>query len=290
MRIKIVVNPVAGRGRARRWLASAVRSLVERGAEVEVVESRGRDHLIEIGRSASNERWDRVVACGGDGTLHLLIRDMNLQRVTLGILPSGSGDDFARLLGIPHDPEIAAEYLFSETVREVDVASANGIRFLGVASVGFDAEVARYAHDHARFLRGSAIYLYSIFRVLPRFRPHRVIFERDGDRQEVEMMFAAIGNSSRYGGGIQVVPPAMIDDGLLDVCLVERCSKLDLLRTLPLAYSGKHITRPYVSLLRGRRFRFESEEHLEVFADGEPVTTTPVTLDLEKERLRIVVP
>lgn len=290
MRIRLIVNPAAGGGRGHRWLGRAARHLARLGAEVEVIESRDREHLIELGRDAGNESWDRVVACGGDGTLHLLIRQMDLTRCTVGILPSGSGDDFARALGIPRDVEAACELLLCSSIREVDVALANGIRYLGVAGLGFDSIVARYANEHAKFLPGALVYLYSILRVLPQFRPYQVAIERDGARSDQEIMFAAVGNSSRYGGGIRIVPTAVIDDRQLDLCVVNRCGKGALLRTLPLAYSGRHVRREYVTLERGARFRFESDEPLEVFADGEPVTETPVTIELAPERLHVVAP
>ncbi len=290
MRLKLIVNPTAGRGRAGRWMEKALPYLQERGAEVSVSESRSREHLIELGAEASRDDWDRVVACGGDGTLNLMIREMDLRRNVVGILPFGSGDDFARLLGIPRDLELACEMLFTERVREVDVALANGIRYLGVAGLGFDSEVARYANQNVRFLNGSAVYLYSIFRVIGRFRPHRVTLTLDGSESQEEIMFAAVGNSERYGGGIRIVPTARIDDRKLDLCLVRKCSKWQLLRTLPLAYSGKHVRRPYVTLKRGDRFEFVSEREMEVFADGEPVTFTPLVIELAEERLRIAAP
>ena len=103
-------------------------------------------------------------------------------------------------------------------------------------------------------------------------------------------MFAVVGNSRQYGGGIRIVPDALVDDGVLDFCIVHRTTRAQLLKTLPRAYMGKHGGRTFVELGRGIRFHFESDHPLEVYADGERVTTTPVTFGLASERLKLMSP
>jgi diacylglycerol kinase (ATP) len=120
--------------------------------------------------------------------------------------------------------------------------------------------------------------------VLPRFTPHQVRINGKDDT----IMFATVGNSRQYGGGIRIVPEARIDDGMLDFCIVHRTSRFQLLMTLPLAYSGAHVKKPFVETGRGSEFRFESDAPLEVYADGERVTTTPVTFGLAGEKLKFV--
>lgn len=243
--------------------------------------------MTKAAADASRGGFDRVVVCGGDGTLHLAVREFDLARGTLALVPLGSGDDFAKVLGIPRDVRAACELALRGTAREVDVAIANDIRFLGVAGLGFDSEVARYANENVKFLRGSLVYLYAIIRVLPRFIPHRVTI--DGARDE-EIMFATVGNSRQYGGGIRITPDALIDDRLLDLCIVHRTSRLQLLKTLPKAYTGAHVKRPFVETGRGTTFTFASERPMDVYADGERITATPVRFALSDERLRIVAP
>src|SRR5215212_8755207 len=213
MHLKVLFNPFAGRGRARRHIADAEAYLRSRGARVELQASASPEDMTRIAAKASAAGYDRVVVCGGDGTLNLAVREFDLARGTLALLPLGSGDDFARVSGIPRDLRSACNAVLDGRVREVDVATANGLRYLGVAGLGFDSEVARFANERARFLRGSLIYLYSIFRVLPRFTPHRV---RINERDE-EIMFAVFGNTPQYGGGIRIAPEARMDDGQLEV-------------------------------------------------------------------------
>lgn len=170
-----------------------------------------------------------------------------------------------------------------------DVAAADDTRYLGVAGVGFDSEVARYAAE-VRFLRGPLVYLYAIFRVLPRFEPRRVRIIADGAETDLEIMFAVVANTGQYGGGIRIAPGARPDDGELDLCIVHRTSRVQLLKTLPLAYAGRHVASPFVEIRRVRQVRIESvATPLDVYADGECVSQTPVSFRLENERLRMVV-
>ena len=287
MKLKIIFNPTAGRGRARRHIGKALAYLRERDADVDCVPSASPADLTRIAAESSRGEWDRVVVCGGDGSLHLAVREFALDRGTLALLPLGSADDFACAAGIPRTLIDACDAILSGNTREIDVATANGLRYLGVAGLGFDAEVAQYANKNVQFLRGSLLYLYSTLRVLRRFTPHRV---RVNGMHSEEIMFACIGNTRQYGGGIRITPNARIDDGLLDLCLVRRTTRFQLLKTLPRAYTGAHVRSPFVGTARATQFTFESEQPMEVYADGERLTRTPVTFALAREKLRIAIP
>ena len=287
MRLKLIFNPAAGRGRARRHVREVEGHLRGLGASVDLHVSASPEDLTRTAAEASRDGYDRVVVCGGDGSLNLALREFDLDAGTLALLPLGSGDDFARVLGIPRDLPGACEIAVGPGVRQVDVAIANGTRYLGVAGLGFDSEVARFANERVRLLRGSLVYLYAIFRVLPRFRPIPVRI--DGARLE-EIMFATVSNSGQYGGGIRIMPDALLDDGQLDLCLVLRTSRTELLKTLPKAYRGAHLGSSFVETARADRFHFESERVLDVYADGERITTTPVTFAFDGRRLKIAAP
>jgi diacylglycerol kinase (ATP) len=283
--LKLIYNPTAGRGRARRHIAEAEALLRARGAKLDIEASNSPADLTRMARESSAAGYDRVVISGGDGSLNLAVREFDLARGTLALLPQGSGDDFARVLGIPRKLKPACDLIIDGAPREVDVAVANGLRYLGVAGLGFDSEVARFANE-VKHLRGSLVYLYAILRVLPRFTPHQVrINERNQD-----IMFAVVGNSCQYGGGIRIVPSAEVDDRLLDLCIIHRTTRGELLKTLPRAYTGTHVKSEFVETMRGTEFRVQSEELLEVYADGERLTTTPVQFGLAEQRLRIIAP
>jgi diacylglycerol kinase (ATP) len=289
--LKLIYNPAAGRGRARRHVRDVEELLRARGARVDCEPSTSPDDLVRIAAESSRAGYDRVVVAGGDGTLNLAVREFDLEKGTLALIPTGSGDDFARVTGVPRDIPGAVENVLTGRVAEYDVAHANGLRYLGVAGLGFDSEVAEYANRNAKFLRGSAVYLYAILRVLPKFTPRSVYIRTDDDgTRDEEIMFAAIGNTRQYGGGIRITPDALPDDGLLDLCIVHRTTRTQLLKTLPKAYTGAHVKSPFVETGRGRTFHFESEQAMAVYADGEPLTRTPVTFGVCPQKLKFVVP
>jgi YegS/Rv2252/BmrU family lipid kinase len=288
--LKVIYNPTPGRGKARRWVRDVEELLRARGARADCEATTGPDDLVRIAAESSRAGYDRVVVMGGDGTLNLAVREFDLEKGTLALIPTGSGDDFARVTGIPRTLREACENVIDGVVREVDVALANNLRYLGVAGLGFDSEVADYANRDVKFLRGSAVYLYAILRVLPRFTPRLVSIRTADGTCEQPIMFAAIGNTRQYGGGIKITPDAIVDDGLLDLCIVHETTRMQLLKTLPLAYSGAHVKSPFVEIGRGREFHFASDQPMAVYADGEPLTQTPVSFGLCPQKLRVVVP
>lgn len=290
MHLKVIYNPAAGRGRARRHVREVEEYLRARGARVDCEPSTSPADLVRIAAESSRGGYDRVVVCGGDGTLNLAVREFDLAHGTLALIPTGSGDDFAKVMGIPRKIRAACDVVIGGRVREVDVALANGIRYLGVAGLGFDSEVADYANRNVKFLRGSAVYLYAILRVLPRFKPRPVEIRSDDGMRREEIMFAAVGNTRQYGGGIRITPDAIVDDGLLDLCIVHRSTRAELLKTLPKAYTGAHVRSSFVETGRGKAFHFSSETPMAVYADGEPLTRTPVSFEMAEGRLRVVVP
>lgn len=287
MNLKLIYNPAAGRGKTRRRIAAVEAYLSKRGARLDVHSTSSASDLTRVAAESSRAGFDRVVVCGGDGSVHFAVREFDLERGTLAVVPLGSGDDFARVAGIPKDIEGACEAILSGRTREVDVATANGTRFVGVAGLGFDSAVAAFANE-VKVMRGSAVYVYAILRVLPRFTPHPVRITIDDASRSDTIMFMAIGNSRQYGGGIRIVPAAEIDDGILDYCIVHRTSRFQLLKTLPRAYTGAHVTSPFVETGRGRSFRVECDSVLEVYADGERVAQTPVVFGLGG-RLKVAV-
>jgi diacylglycerol kinase (ATP) len=288
--LKVIYNPAAGRGRARRNVREVEEYLRSRGARADCEPSTGPADLVRIAAESSRAGYDRVVVCGGDGTVNLAVREFDLTQGTLALIPTGSGDDFAKVMGIPRKIRQACDVVLDGKVREVDVALANNIRYLGVAGLGFDSEVADYANRNVKFLRGSAVYLYAIFRVLPRFTPRPVQIRTENGTRDEHIMFAAVGNTRQYGGGIRITPDAIVDDGLLDLCIVHETTRVQLLKTLPKAYTGAHVTSPFVETGRGKEFHFSSEQAMAVYADGEPLTKTPVSFGVCSEKLRVVVP
>jgi diacylglycerol kinase (ATP) len=295
-RIRVIVNPSANSGRARKVLRLASGALENGtvGLRFEWVESRSGEHLIEMVREAQAEELDAVALAGGDGTVALALAALDgPNRVPLALLPVGSGNDFARDLGIPRGPRAACQVLADGTPRWVDVARAEpgGLRYCCVASVGLDELALRIIHG-SWLPRSKALNICAVLRALCAYQPRQVRVGWEGGSFEGEVMFVAVTNTRGYGGGFLVSPQAQLDDGLLNVCIVRRTAKSRLLWHFPRILRGTHGVLPEVIMAASPWVRIEGVgDELAVALDGElPRSTTPVELRCEAQALQVCVP
>lgn len=301
MKITILSNPTAGGGKARRVLDEAVEVLRRGGVEPHVQESRSPQHLVELACNAREEKPDVVVAAGGDGTVHYVVNGLFPGKVPLGIIPVGRGNDFARGLGIPFNPREAADVLLKGNVREIDLARVRGaddssrkgetqsIFYACIGGVGFDSVVNQYANDRARRVHGRLAYLWGILRCLKSYRAQRLELISGGQNFSDDIMLAVVGNNTSYGDGVKMTPRARLDDGLLDVCIVPRMSKWELLRWIPSAYRGTHLAHPRIVYFQACSVTLRSAARLELFGDGEFLQELPATIEVIPRALRVVV-
>ena len=290
MRIIVLVNPNAGRGKARSVLRDALEVVRRKGIAADVQESRDAEHLRQLARRAAAEKPDAVVSLGGDGTQHYVLNGMMGSEIPLGIIPCGSGNDLAKGLGIPTQPRAAAEALCAGATRRVDLGQAGNTVFSCIAGAGFDSVVTRYANERVRRLKGSAAYAWSILRSLKYYRPEPLEIVSDVQRFSGEVIFAVVGNNVSYGGGIHLTPRAQLDDGLLDVCVVPYMGKWELLRWVPSAYGGQHLRHPRIIYFQTPMVSFKSSSRLELFGDGEFIQELPATIAVVPRGLSVIVP
>jgi len=287
---RFLVNPGGGRGRAGRHLRE-LRELAA-GAGVDVVLSRDVEHLRAEARRAAQEGLDRLLVAGGDGTVHHAIRGLEGGDCALAILPLGSGNDLAAALGVPSALAAAAALGLHGERRRIDLARFGAVPFGCVAGVGFDSEVNRYANALRR-LRGPLIYVWSVLRVLPRFRPPRVELTHAGGGYSGPAMFVAFANAPRYGGGMRIAPDARLDDGEMDVVVVKALPRTKLLRVFPRVFTGTHTRFPEIEIVRARRAEIALDRPLIAHGDGEPlleVGARPVTVEVVPNGLLVVAP
>jgi diacylglycerol kinase (ATP) len=259
---RLLLNPAAGRGKAA--------AFVDGCDGLEVIRSDGPADLEAQARRIAEAGDERLLVAGGDGTLHHAIRGLAGSETALGIIPFGSGNDFARALNVPLEPEAALRHALDSPIRRIDLGRVDGEPFACVASLGFDAEAAGVAH-RTRLVRGRWLYPYAVARTLLAFRAPRLRIETEEGGFEGEAMLAAAANTPCYGGGMQIAPDARLDDGLLDLVVVERISRPRLLRLFPRVYGGSHTGYPEVRLLRVASARIHADRRLGFFADGEPL-------------------
>jgi YegS/Rv2252/BmrU family lipid kinase len=293
-RFYAIVNPVAGGGAARRaWIA--VRPVLEAAGTAEMVETRGRGHAAELAESAARAGWPAIVALGGDGTVHetanglLRAADGDAETAALGVIPVGSGNDFAVLAGLPRDPIAAARRIVAGEERRVDVGRVDGRWFTNGVGIGLDARVAIEA-DRSRRGKGMGMYLLALARVLRAFRPPRMRVEIDGEVMDRPLTLVTVGNGGRHGGGFWLCPDARIDDGVLDVCVCDGLSRPRMLALLPRTLRGTHVGASCVHMRRARRVRITSASPLPVHADGEVLyhDAHDLTIEIVPARLRLL--
>ena len=289
-----IVNPTAGRGAAAKAWPAVRDALAAGGARVQLAPTRGRGHAMELAEAAAAE-WPVIVAVGGDGTVHEVVNGLlrasapGEAAAALGIVPVGSGNDFALLAGLSRDPGEAARRIAAGDERRVDVGRVGSRWFTNGVGVGLDAHVAVEA-NRARRLRGIGIYLWALAKVLRSFTPPVMRVEIDGGEvMERPMTLVTVGNGGRHGGGFWICPDARIDDGLLDVCVCDGLSKPRILRFLPKVMRGTHVGESCVHLRTARRVRISIESPVPVHADGEILAEDARELEIEIEagRLRL---
>jgi YegS/Rv2252/BmrU family lipid kinase len=288
-RLRLIVNPHAGGGRTAAALPAVEAALRARGAEVRTDRTLSIDHAVALGREAA-QAGEVAVSFGGDGLAGAVAHALRGTEGVLGVLPGGRGNDFARKLGIPSDAGSAAAVLVEGRERTVDVAEVDGRTFLGIASYGFDSDVQDIANA-TTVVRGQLVYLYATLRGIAAWRPVRLTFAADGGPERAVTGYAvAACNSGVFGGGMALAPDADLEDGLLDVVVTGHTPKLRFLRNLPKVFKGTHLDEPEVELLRARELRVDAERPFRIYADGDPIGTTPATIRAVPGALRVLVP
>ncbi len=288
-RIALLVNPTSGKGRGAREGTAAAARLRELGLTVDVLIGVDGTAAGGLARNAVQQGYDAIVAVGGDGMLHLVLQAVAGTGVPLGIVPAGSGNDFARLLGLPaHDPVAAADVIAAGHQRTVDAAQVGERWYAGVLSSGFDSNVNERA-NRMRWPRGASRYNLAILAELRVFKPVPFTIVLDGEPLHREAMLVAVGNGTSYGGGMQVCPGALVDDGQLSVTVLGRLSKVEFLRVFPRVYKGTHVLHPAISVHTARTVRLEAPDVV-AYADGEHVAPLPVEVRCVPGALTVLVP
>jgi len=287
--VSLIVNPMAGGGRAAKALPRVERRLGDLGVAFHTERTRDLEHARDLARLAA-EAGETVVTLSGDGLVGCVAGVLRERPGSvLGILPGGRGNDFARVLGIPLEAEEACAVIAHGVERPVDVGDVGGRTFIGIASLGFDSEANRIANEAPAWL-GQLVYLYGALRALVEWRYAAFDVEVDGERYSFTGWTVAAANSKAYGGGMFLAPDAELDDGALDVVWCDRNSKLWFLRTLPKIFKGEHIRESGVHVRRGSVVSISADRPFVVYADGDPIGELPVTVRAIPNALRVLLP
>lgn len=287
--IALLVNPVSGRGRGQRYARAAADRL--RAAGLAVRELVGRDvrESEDMAREVVAAGTDTVVVVGGDGMVHLALQAVGGTDVPFAVIPAGSGNDFARALGLPlKNPDAAADVVVAGHERKIDLGRVGEQWFAGVVAAGFDARVNDRA-NRMSWPSGRMRYNLAMLGELKVFQPVPYVLELDGEPWETSAMLVAVGNTTNYGGGMKVTPGALLDDEMFDVMVVKPLSKARFLRVFPKVYAGSHVTLPVVEVRRARRVRVAAPD-IVAYVDGERLGPLPLTFENIPAAARVLAP
>lgn len=301
-RVIVAINPSASFGRSRAVGPAVVSTLRAVGHDVVSLTEPDFPQLLSAARLAVRSRPDALVVVGGDGMVSLGANLLAGSRVPLGIVPSGTGNDMARGLGIPvGDTEAAIEALAAALERPPRVIDAARIRhadpesglptttwFACVLSAGFDAIVNERANN-LRHPKGKNRYLLALAIELVRLKPIEYRLVLDGREIRTKAALVAVGNNVSLGGGMKATPDALLDDGWLDVLVVQPMSRTAFVRVFPRVFSGTHVSDPRVSITRAKHIIIEADSVV-AYADGERVGSLPLEIEVVPGALRVLSP
>lgn len=285
-----IVNPAASGGKALAVWERVSTWLEKENVPYSYAVSLDADHVEALARVAAQSSGAVVAGVGGDGTLSRIATGLAGTNAALGVIPAGTGNDFARTFGFPADPEAACRNLLDGETAFIDIGRLNGRLFINVAGAGLDAEVAADANRIFKRLSGSLGYLLALVKQVITFRPRTIRMVVDDQAFTVKAWLVTVANARYYGSGMMVAPQADPQDGLADVVIVQDIHRLRFLCLFPRVYRGSHIAHPAVRVLRGRDIKITSDGMLHVHADGEIYGQSPLHVTIEHCGLRLILP
>lgn len=285
--IALLTNPTSGGGRGARYRDAALARLRESGFVVRNLQGRDADEAADLARGCVADGVEALVLCGGDGLVHLGVQAVAGTGTPLGLIPSGTGNDVARYLGLPRtDPVAAADRIIASRRRTIDLARSGERWFVTVLAAGFDAIVNERANAMT-WPRGQMRYNLATLAELRTFHPIPYVLQLDDETMEREAMLVAVGNGPSFGGGLRITEGALLDDGLLDVVVITRMSKFKLVRSYPRLFTGR-IDGVAEYVHRRVRTVTVAAPGIVTYADGERFGPLPLTIECVPGALEVI--
>lgn len=291
----VIVNPAAGRGRAARAERKIADLFASRGHSAEFVRSQSGDDARQLASRAAGQGYRCVAALGGDGTFHHVVNGIVGTDCIAAFFPAGSGNDIAEGLRIPDDPVRAVELFFKVETRPIDVvavrfADGRSTHYIGAGGIGLDAEAALQANTRFRRWPGVLRYIAGAFWTFAHEASFELHAEIDGFLWSGNAILAAVANSSSYGSGIRIAPNARMDDGTLNVVLVEQVGWIRLIHGLAVLVMDRELRFKEVKRFSARRVRLEAGRSVRVHGDGEQLGVSPTEFEILPGAIRIKAP
>ena len=288
----MLVNPHAGKKCGKKTAQTALLKFSEHQIEVDVRYSERPGQLTEMAQTEVNNPWDGIVAVGGDGTLFEVINGMMRGNpdlpIPLGVIPVGTGNSFSRDLNID-SIESAIAKIVNGATRPVDLGKFTlkdqDYYFINIIGFGFVSDVVEKAAKLKKW--GALSYIIGVLEVTTHLKSYSMSFEIDGKKFERDNIFVEICNSTKTGGDMIMAPHAQIDDGLLDVVILNKLSRRKLLATFPKIFKGTHIHIPEIETFRAREMTFRPAVTKIVTPDGEIFGSTPLSVSVLAGKIKV---
>ncbi len=279
MKSRLILNPVSGTDAAPDYLQTINERLRDRVGDLDIAMTVAGGDAEQLAESSARDGYDTLFVAGGDGTLNEVINGVakvpgGFEQVTFGLVPLGTGNDFADALGLPEDVSAAVDILLAGRTIHADVGRLNERYFVNVSAGGFIAEVSDAVNPQLKSVAGKLAYLIGGAQVLMDYEPARaqVTIAKDGgssDALTLDVQMFAVCNSRMVGGGRLIAPHAVIDDGVFDVCIIKTMPTLEFLSLLSTVASGDHIEDDRVEYFRTRELTLRFNRPIKVNTDGE---------------------
>jgi diacylglycerol kinase (ATP) len=292
-RLGVIVNPAAGNGAGRVEGQEAINELQRESEVLDLTGNSMKESEKNAREAIADQLLDGLVVVGGDGMAHLGVNLCAEFGLPLGIIAAGTGNDAARSLGLPIGDAVAGARIVLNNLRQprvVDLVKATSsigqFFYFGSLSVDFVALVNHRANSW-KWPKGPNRYKLAMIAELASFKPIKYQAQIDGVEKNFEAMLCSVANSPFFGGGMKIAPNAKIDDGHLDIFIVNKISRLELLKVFPRVYTGDHITHPAVEFIRAKKITLTPAVPMPAYSDGEPVGHAPITAEIAPGALRV---
>lgn len=284
-----IYNPTAGNGKSKQAFEKMQALMDSRGVSYTYAATEYAGHASLLATEAKTGSYSCVVAVGGDGTIREVAMMLIGSDMPFSLLPCGTGNDLARALGIPPEPESVLDILLNNSPRKMDTGTVNDMPFINVAGFGFDVDVLLYTERYKKRFRGSVSYLLGLIHAVKDLSLRKVKIETDdGLIFEHNALVVAAGNGTHIGGGMNITPQASLFDGLFDVCIMSNVKRRTVFQVLSRFIKGKHLGLPITSYFTTTGFTAWSDPPSPLNCDGEITGQTPAVFKIIPNSLNVI--
>ena len=291
-RARLIYNPSSGREQVKKHLPYILERLEIAGYETSAHATTGKDCAKKAAQKACDNNFDFIIAAGGDGTINEVVNGIAEQgnRPTLGIIPAGTTNDFARALHIPKDITEACNVLCNGRIQSVDIGKVSSQYFINIAGAGTLTELTYEVPSKLKTMMGQVAYYVKGFEKLPRIKPSNVTIEYDGKWFEGEIMLFLVSNTNSVAGFEKLAPNAYLNDGLFDLIILKKTNLADVVRLVSAAMRGEHLSDEKVIYVQASRIKIHAKEKLQLNLDGEYGGDLPGEFVNLHNHIKMVVP